>query len=135
MAQHIGTAGRSVSNSPSAFLAGTLLAVATMATVIVLALALGVSVQLRDGAAAGRPAALTPVGTYDGRLDPIENAYIRGAHAGAAAAPRSGVTIYDNRIDPIERAYISGARPEPRAAAVAPSLAKSGLSRFQLASR
>jgi hypothetical protein len=53
MAQQIGTAGRSSTNSPAAFLAGSLLAVATMGTVLILALALGVSVALPDAAARG----------------------------------------------------------------------------------
>ena len=122
MAQHVGTAGRSVSNSPAAFLAGTLFAVATMATVIVLALALGMHVQLRGSATATR--------AYDGRIDPIENAYIRRAHSGTVAVPRVGVATYDGRLDPIEQAYIDGLQARPRTgplsvAAGSPSIGRS----------
>ena len=144
MAQHIGTAGRSGSNSPAAFLAGTLLAVATMATVIVLALALGVSVEIREGAAAAQPRALTPSTTYDGHLDPIEDAYINGAHAGAVSAPRLGVSIYDGRLDPIEQTYIRGAHSGQgsapgsvphQPAAADHSWTQNGLPRYQLVPR
>ena len=80
MAQHTGTADRSSAPAPAAFLAGSLFAVAAMATIIILALALGMSVTLREGAAtagAGKAPPAAGVSTYDGRLDPIEADYIR----------------------------------------------------------
>jgi hypothetical protein len=83
MAQLTGTAGRSASHTPAAFVAGTLLASAVMATGIVLALALGVNVELRDEAAAPRAG----VTIYDGRLDPIEADYIRRGHQAPGYAP------------------------------------------------
>jgi hypothetical protein len=103
MAQIIGTAGRSAPRSPAAFFAGTLLATAVIATGIILALALGVDVEVRDEATTA-PAAIGPnpglsappvfapragVSIYDGRLDPIEAGYIRQSHSGALAAPRT----------------------------------------------
>jgi hypothetical protein len=101
MAQLSGAA-RSTSHVPVAFAAGTLLATAVIATGIILALALGVDVELRDGAAAAQPGALAPdapisvprvaprpgVSTYDGRLDPIERDYIRGIQTGKGFHPR-----------------------------------------------
>ena len=90
MAQLTGTAGRSVSHTREGFLAGLLLATAVIATGIILALALGVELQLRDVTAA--PAAISAPGAgsngYDGRLDPIEADYIRRSHSGAFPAPR-----------------------------------------------
>ena len=90
MAQLTGTAGRSASHTPREFLAGVLLATAVIVTGIILALALGVELQLRDVTAA--PAAISAPGAgsnrYDGRLDPIEADYIRRSHSGAFPAPR-----------------------------------------------
>jgi hypothetical protein len=86
MAQLSGTAARSTSHNPAAFVAGVLLATALMATVVILALALGVDVKLRGGAIAPQPGLVAPkvivvaphagVGPYDGRIDPIERGYI-----------------------------------------------------------
>lgn len=86
MAQLGGTAARSTSSSPAAFVAGVLLATALMATVIILALALGVDVKLRDAAAAAQPRV--------------------GAPNVVVTPPHAGVSPYDGRLDPIERGYI-----------------------------
>ena len=109
-----------------------------MATVVILALALGVNVGLRDGATAARAGAVAPAGTYDGRLDPIEQNYIRGhdsgwlSHSGSqvldtshdhgwsssqgsqglvvgAAAPRPVFKPYDTSIDVMEQVNIDAA--------------------------
>ena len=91
MAQLTGTAGRSASHTPREFVAGVLLATAVIVTGIILALALGVELQLRDDVTAA-PAAVSAPGAgsnrYDGRLDPIEADYIRRSHSGAFPAPR-----------------------------------------------
>src|SRR3954470_16309948 len=108
MAQHVGTAGRPTWQTPTAFVAGTLFAVAAMVTVVILALALGVNVGLRDDATAHAGAAAA-ARTYDGRLDPIEGAYVRRVHAGPASPPASVLTPYDSSIDPQEQAYIDDA--------------------------
>jgi hypothetical protein len=86
MAQLSGTAARSTSHSPAAFVAGVLLATALMATVVILALALGVDVKFRGGAIAAQPGVVTP--------------------NGVVTAPHAGVSPYDGRLDPIERGYI-----------------------------
>ena len=77
MAQLTGTTGRSIARFPVAFVAGTLVAVAAMATVIILGLALGLEVGLRNETAAAQAAPAVSAQTYDGRLDPIEADYIR----------------------------------------------------------
>jgi hypothetical protein len=85
MAQLSGTAARSSARTPAAFVAGVLLATALMATVIILAVALGVDVKFGDGAVAAQPKVApnvvvtvprTRVSPDDGRLDPIERGYI-----------------------------------------------------------
>ena len=135
MAQHIGTVGRSHSNSPVAFLAGSLLAVATMATVIVLAMALGVSVQLRDGATAAQAGAALPAAIDTSRLDPIEQAYIKSTHAGTAAAPRPVFKPYDSSIDAMEQINIDAARTSAGAILGDPSFREDTLPRLQLVPR
>jgi hypothetical protein len=144
MAQLTGTAGRPTSHTPAAFIAGTLFAVATIATVVILALALGLKVEVRDDATAAQAGAVAPASTYDGRLDPIEAAYIQGARTGAASAPLAGVASDDGRLDPIEQAYIDGAHVGMRAGAVSvptgspsieQSLPRSGQPRTQLVPR
>ena len=117
MAQLTGTAGRSASHVLAAFVAGTLLATAVLATGIILALALGL-----DGSSSTPRAGVT---TYDGRLDPIETEYIRRV----PSAPRAGVTTYDGRLDPIETEYIR------RSHSVAPADSaplRGGLPRYHL---
>ena len=109
MAQLTGMAGRSRSHTP-AFVAATLFVVAAMATVILLALALSMNVGLRDGVTTAPAGAIAPVTTDDGRLDAIEDAYIKAAHLGSTPASRAGVTAYDGRLDAIEQTYIDDAR-------------------------
>ena len=73
----------------------------------------------------------TSVTTYDGRIDPIEVAYIRASHAGAIAAPRTGFTTYDNSIDPMEQAYIDGAHRGSDVVVVEPARLQSELPRYR----
>jgi hypothetical protein len=85
MAQHTGTAGRSGASAPASFVAGSLFAVAAVATVLILGMALGMRVTVGDQATAAEAVApaVGGVRTYDGRLDPIEEEYIRShAHGG-----------------------------------------------------
>jgi hypothetical protein len=106
MAQQIGTAGRSSTNSPAAFLAGSLLAVATMGTVLILALALGVSVALPDAAARDAAPGRVVVQATGGGIEYTGIPYTP-AHAGPLDP--SSISVPD-RLDPIELDYIRHAQ-------------------------
>jgi hypothetical protein len=77
LAQLTGTTERSRSHVPAAVVAATLLAIAVIATSIIVALSLGGELGLTAGTTAVQPRSGAATSTYDGRLDPIEDAYIR----------------------------------------------------------
>jgi hypothetical protein len=118
MAQLSGTAARSISHTPAAFVAGVLLATTLMATAIILALAVGIDVKVRDGAAAAQHGVSAP------------NVVV--------SAPRAGVSPDDGRLDPIERGYIfrrgTSIGLPPQNAPDAPAVGV-GMPRYQLVPR